>query len=94
MNALVSLPHQGVWPAMLTPLQANGALDHARLVSHAKRLLAAGCSGVTLFGTTGEGPSFSVAERMAALEALLQGAFRPPSCWSTRAARPCPIPWP
>jgi len=77
MNALVSLPHQGVWPAMLTPLQANGALDHARLVSHAKRLLAAGCSGVTLFGTTGEGPSFSVAERMAALEALLQGGVSP-----------------
>jgi 4-hydroxy-tetrahydrodipicolinate synthase len=52
---------------MLTPLQANGTLDHARLVFHTKRLLAAGCSGVTLFGTTGEGPSFSVAERMAAL---------------------------
>ena len=77
MNHPASLPHQGVWPAMLTPLQADGALDHARLVFHAKRLLAAGCSGVTLFGTTGEGPSFSVAERMAALEALLQGGVLP-----------------
>jgi len=77
MNHPASLSHQGVWPAMLTPLQAHGALDHARLVSHAKRLLAAGCSGVTLFGTTGEGPSFSVAERMAALEALLQGGVSP-----------------
>jgi 4-hydroxy-tetrahydrodipicolinate synthase len=77
MNHLLSVPHQGVWPAMLTPLQADGNLDHARLVFHAKRLLAAGCSGVTLFGTTGEGPSFSVAERMAALEALLQGGVLP-----------------
>lgn len=77
MNALVAFPHQGVWPAMLTPLQADGALDPVRLVFHAKRLLAAGCSGVTLFGTTGEGPSFSVAERMAALEALLQGGVSP-----------------
>jgi 4-hydroxy-tetrahydrodipicolinate synthase len=77
MNHPASVPHQGVWPAMLTPLQADGNLDHARLVFHAKRLLAAGCSGVTLFGTTGEGPSFSVAERMAALEALLQGGVLP-----------------
>lgn len=77
MTAPLAQPHQGVWPAMLTPLQAHGALDHARLVSHAKRLLAAGCPGVTLFGTTGEGPSFSVAERMAALDALLQGGVLP-----------------
>ncbi len=34
-------------------------------------LLAAGCDGVALFGTSGEGPSFSVEERIAVLEALL-----------------------
>ena len=71
MNAPVFLPHQGVWPAMLTPLTSEGAVDHPRLVQHAQRLMDAGCAGVTLFGTTGEGPSFSMAERMAALDALL-----------------------
>lgn len=63
--------HAGVWPAILTPLRADGAIDLDRLASHAKRLMAAGCSGVTLFGTTGEGPSFSSAERMQALDALV-----------------------
>lgn len=66
-----ALPHTGVWPAMLTPLRADGSIDTARLAAHARRLLTAGCSGVTLFGTTGEGPSFSVAERMDALQALI-----------------------
>jgi 4-hydroxy-tetrahydrodipicolinate synthase len=40
-------------------------------------MLEAGCQGVTLFGTTGEGPSFSVAERMALLDAMLQAGVRP-----------------
>lgn len=56
---------------MLTPLDASLAIDHAAFAAHAQRLLDAGCGGVTVFGTTGEGPSFSVAERMAALQALV-----------------------
>ena len=72
MNSIAAaLPHTGVWPAMLTPLQADGSIDMTRLAGHARRLLGAGCAGVTLFGTTGEGPSFSVAERMQALQALI-----------------------
>jgi 4-hydroxy-tetrahydrodipicolinate synthase len=61
----------GVWPAMLTPLDARLDIDHARLAAHAQALIAAGCGGVTLFGTTGEGPSFTVAERRQALEQLI-----------------------
>jgi 4-hydroxy-tetrahydrodipicolinate synthase len=34
-------------------------------------LLEAGCGGVTPFGTTGEGPSFTVAERRDAVDALI-----------------------
>lgn len=60
---------RGAWPALLTPLDAQLNIDHDRFAAHAQSLLAAGCGGVTLFGTTGEGPSFSVAERQ---EALLQ----------------------
>ncbi len=63
----------GVWPALMTPLAADLSIDHARFAAHARQLLEAGCGGVTPFGTTGEGPSFSVAERYAAVDALIAG---------------------
>jgi 4-hydroxy-tetrahydrodipicolinate synthase len=62
---------QGIWPALLTPLKADLSIDHARLTAHCKTLLARGCPGVTAFGTTGEGPSFSMAERKQAIEQLI-----------------------
>jgi 4-hydroxy-tetrahydrodipicolinate synthase len=65
--------HQGIWPALLTPLNADLSIDIAAFVAHSKNLLAAGCAGVTPFGTTGEGPSFSVAERIAAIDGLIKG---------------------
>jgi 4-hydroxy-tetrahydrodipicolinate synthase len=68
---------RGVWCATLTPLDADGRPDHARLVAHVRRIFAAGVDGVALFGTTGEGQSFSVAERRAGLEALLAGGIEP-----------------
>jgi 4-hydroxy-tetrahydrodipicolinate synthase len=61
----------GVWPALATPLAADGTIDHDRFAAHSRRLLDAGCPGLTPFGTTGEGPSFSVAERIDALAALI-----------------------
>ncbi len=61
----------GIWPALMTPLRADGAIDHARFAAHAKALITAGCGGVTPFGTTGEGPSFSLAERRDAVDALI-----------------------
>ncbi len=64
-------PISGVWPALLTPLDARLGIDIARFAAHAQALLGAGCSGVTPFGTTGEGPSFSVAERQAAIDGLV-----------------------
>lgn len=68
---------RGLWCAMLTPLAADGAIDHQRLVTHARRLLDAGVAGVAPFGTTGEGQSFSMAERRAGLDALLAGGIAP-----------------
>jgi 4-hydroxy-tetrahydrodipicolinate synthase len=62
---------QGIWPALMTPLTETLAIDHARFAAHSRGLLEAGCAGVTPFGTTGEGPSFSVAERRAAVDALI-----------------------
>lgn len=66
-----SVPYTGLWPAMLTPLDETLAIDTACFAAHARALLDAGCTGVTPFGTTGEGPSFSVAERQAAVDALI-----------------------
>jgi 4-hydroxy-tetrahydrodipicolinate synthase len=51
-------------------------LDTALAISHAKAMLAAGCDGVTLFGTTGEGPAFGVSERMGLLDAVLAAGIR------------------
>ncbi len=67
------VPYTGLWPALLTPLDEHGDIDVPRFAAHARRLLDAGCTGVTPFGTTGEGPSFTVAERRAALEGLVAG---------------------
>ena len=66
---------RGIWPAMLTPLDEALNIDHAKLVAHAQSLLKAGCGGVTIFGTTGEGPSFSLSERKEALEQLIARGF-------------------
>jgi 4-hydroxy-tetrahydrodipicolinate synthase len=61
----------GLWPALLLPIHADESLDTPRAIAHAKRMLEAGCNGVTLFGTTGEGPAFTVSERKGLLESML-----------------------
>ncbi|HEV8501162.1 MAG TPA: dihydrodipicolinate synthase family protein [Casimicrobiaceae bacterium] len=68
---------RGLWCATLTPLDATGGIDARRFASHVQGLLAAGVDGVAPFGTTGEGPSFSVAERQAGLEVLLRAGVAP-----------------
>ncbi|HYC14236.1 MAG TPA: dihydrodipicolinate synthase family protein [Stellaceae bacterium] len=62
---------RGVWPAVLTPFDKLLAIDDARLARHCKALLAAGCRGVSLFGTTGEGTALSADERQRSLEAVI-----------------------
>jgi 4-hydroxy-tetrahydrodipicolinate synthase len=66
---------RGLWVAMATPLDAVGAVDHAALAGHALWLIDQGCDGLVPFGTTGEGPSFAAAERLAATEALLKAGI-------------------
>ena len=68
---------RGIWPALLTPLDADLSIDHTRFASHSRALLAAGCGGVTPFGTTGEGPSFAMTERRDAVDALVAGGVPP-----------------
>jgi 4-hydroxy-tetrahydrodipicolinate synthase len=67
----------GVFAAMLTPLKAGGAIDDSGLCRLALWLLGQGCHGVVLFGTTGEFPSFTLGERNAALDRLIEGGVSP-----------------
>ena len=63
---------RGFWVASATPLAADGSVDSAKLAAHARQLFGKGVDGVVLFGTTGEGTSFSVSERVATIEAVLK----------------------
>src|SRR5215207_2497638 len=63
---------KGVLAAALTPMDRDLAPDHRAFAAHCRRLLAAGCHGLAVFGTTGEGTSLSADERLAALEALVE----------------------
>ncbi|MBP6503131.1 MAG: dihydrodipicolinate synthase family protein [Rhodoferax sp.] len=67
----------GLWPALLTPVSKGGELDTARMLAHARHMLDSGCDGVTIFGTTSEGPAFTNGERKALLEALIASGLRP-----------------
>lgn len=61
----------GVFAAVLTPFDEAGAPDSAALALHCRWLLSNGCDGLSVLGTTGEGNSLSVEERIALLERLV-----------------------
>lgn len=65
----------GLSAALTTPFDADGKIDVARALAHARARLDNGCSSVTLFGTTGEGSSIADAERAALLDAFVAGGF-------------------
>lgn len=67
----------GVFAASLTPVNRDLMIDQQRFNKHVNWLLNNGCHGVALFGTTGEATSFSVSERMDALDALLAAGVDP-----------------
>lgn len=67
----------GVFSAVATPVRPDLSADTDRLVRHGRQLLADGCHGLALLGSTGEANSFSVAERMDILEAVVAGGIAP-----------------
>jgi len=76
-KAVAALHPTGVFSAACTPLRADLTPDHAALSVHCKQLLTDGCDGVALLGTTGEANSFSAAERMAMLDAVIENGIAP-----------------
>ncbi|MGI6856495.1 dihydrodipicolinate synthase family protein [Mesorhizobium sp. 1B3] len=62
---------RGVIAAAATPLTDDHAIDFDRLVGHCRYLLGeGGCDGINLLGTTGEATSFSLDQRLAAMQAV------------------------
>ncbi|OKK19997.1 dihydrodipicolinate synthase [Streptomyces sp. CB02488] len=56
--------------AMITPFTADGALDPDAAARHASALVADGCDGLVLSGTTGESPTTSDAEKVTLVRAV------------------------
>ena len=62
---------RGVLPAITTPFTADGAVDHAFLAEHARRLVDAGCSGLVPLGSLGESATLSFEEKVAIVRTLV-----------------------
>ncbi len=60
----------GVIAAAATPLTADGAIDTAAYLDHCRWLLAHGCDGLNLLGTTGEANSVGLAARHSLLDTV------------------------
>ena len=67
----------GLSVALATPFHASGQIAVPAMVAQAKACLGAGCSSVTLFGTTGEGASVGTEERRKVIEAMLAAGIPP-----------------
>ena len=74
---ITALPAHGVWSPVLVPLRPDLSIDSERFLAHAHWLLAQGCHGLALFGTTSEANSFSVPERKALVERVVEGGIAP-----------------
>lgn len=60
----------GVYPASITPFTPEGKVDHLTLARLLAGYEAAGCKGVVLAGTNGEGPSLSAVEKRDLVRAM------------------------
>lgn len=72
MTALPRDHWRGVFPAITTPFEAGGGVDHDFLAGHARRLVAAGCRGIVPLGSLGEGATLRHDEKVAVLRTLVQ----------------------
>ncbi|MCB2101980.1 MAG: dihydrodipicolinate synthase family protein [Rhodobacterales bacterium] len=68
---------KGIYAAVLTPIDGEGAPHTRRLIDHGRWLLATGCDGLSVLGTTGEATAFCEAHRKALLEDLVGADIAP-----------------
>jgi 4-hydroxy-tetrahydrodipicolinate synthase len=70
---MVNIYHpKGVFAAAVTPLKPDLSPDLDGLAKLIQFLAQRGCHGILLMGTTGEGPSFSIQERMTVYRAAVE----------------------
>ena len=62
----------GVNAAVLTAMRQDLAIDLDRMAAHSRWLLANGCNGLGVLGTTGEANSLGMAERIGVMEGLAE----------------------
>jgi 4-hydroxy-tetrahydrodipicolinate synthase len=65
-------PISGIYAAAITPLKDDFSPDLDAIPAYMCFLANHGCHGALILGTTGEGPSFNEAERLAVLKAALE----------------------
>ena len=66
----------GVIAAIATAIDPKGEPDCARSIALARFLLANGCDGLNVLGTTGEATSFSLDQRRRVMNAYAEGGLR------------------
>jgi 4-hydroxy-tetrahydrodipicolinate synthase len=61
----------GVMPAITTPFDENGAVDHVFMGQHAQWMIENGCTGIVALGSLGEAATLSFEEKLAILKNLV-----------------------
>ncbi|MBX7066981.1 MAG: dihydrodipicolinate synthase family protein [Parachlamydiales bacterium] len=69
--------NKGIYAAALTPMDRHYQCNVKQLTDHCIDLLKRGCQGVVLFGTTGEGASFSTPEKIEILNEVIGAGLDP-----------------
>lgn len=77
---------KGVIPAVTTKFTEDGELDHAEMQRCFDLLIEAGCDGLIVAGSLGEGPMLSVQERLDVLKIAQGAAGRLPVLMTVAAA--------
>lgn len=63
---------KGVLPAATTPFESGGSVDYPMLGQQCQRLMEAGCSGVVVLGSLGEGGTLDRREKRQVIEAAVK----------------------
>src|SRR5216117_3559119 len=62
----------GVIPAITTPFNSDGTVDHDFLSRHTAMMLDAGCTAIVPLGSLGETATLTIAEKQAILKTVLE----------------------
>jgi N-acetylneuraminate lyase len=71
---MAQTPFQGVWPAMITPLDEQGQPNHAAIEELVDLFVSQGVPGLYILGSTGQWPLLSLQHRREVAERVVQSA--------------------